>query len=610
MPVSAEEELRDLAPGVHLCFIHESRRECRDVLVLFLRHGLEDGQRVICAGGNQGQEDMRPPAGESEFSLDPYLENGQLAFSRPGDLCASIEEGTPEGLRNMVSAEVERAVDDGHAGLRMVLDMTAALDAGVSPERLLRCDARLNHLPSDHPCLVLCRYDRQRFSAGMLLDVLRTHSVAVIGTELYDNFFYVPPDKLLGGQPQEAEFEQWRGNLAAKKREHRELQQANHRLEEALEELRRTRRQVIEQERQRALSEMASGIAHDFNNSLSTIRGFTDLLLRIPEKLEDTQQARQYLGLIDKAAAGASQTVRRMRKFYRPREEESFEPLNLNNLIEEAVSMTRPRWKIEAQTRGAEIEVIQEPAYIGPVLGNEAELQEMLTNLIFNAVDALEDGGTIRLHTCQQNDTVLLEISDTGAGMSEDVRRHCLDPFFSTKGRAGSGLGLSTVRGIVNRHNAEIEVESAPGTGTTFRIRFPLAEESRRSKADHTPEGKELRDLKLLVIEDEQEQCRLLREYLTVDNHTVHIAHGGREGLRKFMNGWYDLVITDRAMPELSGDLLAEEIKRAAPDKPVIMLTGSADMMEAAGEKPDAVDLLLAKPVTLRILRRAIARVM
>ena len=397
-------------------------------------------------------------------------------------------------------------------------------------------------------------------------------------------------------------------DITERRKAERALQKTNERLEKTLQQLRETQEQVIDQERQRALSTMASGIAHDFNNALSTIRGFSDLLLRMPAKRRDEETLEQYLRHIRKATSNAAETVRRMRKFYRPQEESPLEPVDLNGIINEAFSMARPRWREEARAQGAEIEVKKDLGGLPPVEGNEAELHEMLTNLIFNAVDAMPNGGTLSVRTRREDKkTVWMAISDTGIGMSEEVRRHCLDPFYSTKEEAGSGLGLSTVQGIVQRHEGELSVQSRKGEGSTFCIRLPVAQSEVPDTGEELPPGPRIKGLRILVIEDERHQRELLEEYLNLDDHQVELASDGKQGFERFQDSTYDLVITDRAMPEMSGDEVAHRIRNNAPGVPVIMLTGFGDMMAATSENVAGVDTILPKPVNLRELREAIA---
>jgi PAS domain S-box-containing protein len=376
----------------------------------------------------------------------------------------------------------------------------------------------------------------------------------------------------------------------------------------AEEELRATQQQMIDQERQRALTQMASGIAHDFNNALSTIRGFSDLLLENPEKLCDVKTAKKYLTYIRKVTDNASQTVRRMRKFYRPRRDEDHRPVNLNRIVKEAIAMSMPKWQGRAQAADPQIELTEDLGDIDSISGNEVEIHDMITNLIFNAVDALPEGGNITLRTRQDDDTVIMEIGDNGLGMSENVLEHCMEPFFSTK-HNGTGLGLAIAKSVVERHGGEISVESQEGEGTTFRIWLPVARKAEKPITTEEDNADIARGLRILVIEDNEEQRELMQEYLNIDNHDVELADNGHEGITRFMDGWYDLVITDRAMPGMSGDEVARQIKHYAPDKNIIMLTGFGDMMEATERKPKGVDLILSKPVTLEKLRKAISQV-
>ena len=389
--------------------------------------------------------------------------------------------------------------------------------------------------------------------------------------------------------------------------------EAEERVREAYDKLRETRRQIMDQERQRALSQMASGIAHDFNNALSPIRGYAELLLQSPEKMTDSGTVKRYLEDMKKAADQAAETVRRMRKFYRPAEEWEHEPLNVTEVVQEAIDMTRPRWKQEAQAEGMTIEMDSDLQPVPPVKGNASELHEMLTNLIFNAVDAMEEDGRIRLTTAEEDQGVIIEVSDTGKGMDEETLQHCMDPFYTTKAGTGTGLGLSITQGIARRHGGDIEVESEPGKGTTFRIILPRCQEVAQER--DTPEeatGKEAqmqkRALELLVVEDDETQRNMMSEILEDVGHNVDVAADGTEGLKKFSNHWYDAVLTDRAMPRVGGDQLSSMIKDEAPNKPVIMLTGFGDMMEATGEKPEHTDAVISKPVSREKLNRALKR--
>ena len=386
-----------------------------------------------------------------------------------------------------------------------------------------------------------------------------------------------------------------------------ERKQAELELQKALDDLRKTQQQVIAQERQQALTTMASGIAHDFNNALSPIQGFADLLLDHPDLQQDSDKLTRYLEYIQKSATTAAETVRRMRKFYRPREETAFTPVDLNKVIEDAVAVTKPRWEHEGRASGRQIEIKTEPGTACTVSGDEAELHEMLTNLIFNSVDAMPEGGTITIRTFPENDFVVFEFSDNGEGMSEETKDKCFDPFYTTKGVDGSGLGLATLQGTVERHKGSVSVLSTEGKGTTFRIELPAISsehgEQKNGQANDVPQ------MKILAVEEDESQRELLEQLLNNDGNSVDFAADGVEGLEKFNANGYDVVITDRAMPGMNGDQLAAEVKKTTPDKPVIMITGFGDMMDAAGEKLSSVDAVLSKPITKVKLQEALGRV-
>lgn len=395
-----------------------------------------------------------------------------------------------------------------------------------------------------------------------------------------------------------------------KKKLRQEHEETNQRLRNALAELQSMRQQVIDQERQHAFLQMASGIAHDFNNSLSSILGYSDLLVHDPDLIKDPDVVERFIQAIHGAAGHASNTVRRMRKFYRPRDEEERQQVfDLSAICAEAVDITQPLWDDHASARGLNITVETNLAQNLAVCGNASELHEAITNLVINAADAMDQSGQIFISTKQESTTIILEVSDTGCGMSEETRRRCQEPFFTTKGEEGSGLGLSIVQGVIRRHGGSLEIESELRRGTTFKIKLPAAPVE--SAASPTPEGDAAaktgdQPRKILIIEDDRSLHEFLRRTCQKCGHTVDIAPDPGNGLRKFYAGWYDMVITSRSMPDMSGDKLAAIIKATSTDKPIIMLTGYADMMAAVGEKPDAVDAIVAKPLNAKELLSAI----
>ena len=387
------------------------------------------------------------------------------------------------------------------------------------------------------------------------------------------------------------------------------LQESNRQLSEALAKLKETQQLVIQRERLGALGSMASGIAHDFNNALAPIVGFSELLLLRPGALSNQQKVREYLEMIHAAAKESARIVGRLREFYRYRESaEMIVPVSLDDLIQQVISITQPRWKNQAMARGADIKILTEMQNVPTVQGNESELREMLANLMLNAVDAIDKRGTVTFRTFVRDKSVILQVADTGAGMSQEVLAHCLEPFVSTKHEHGTGLGLGIVYGTVRRHDGDIQIESAEGKGTTVTISLHVfVDASAPEKPESSAPGKGA--MKILVVEDEPMVRELMNVYLREDGHTVETAVNGREGLEKFRAGNFDLIMTDRAMPEMNGDQLAAEIKKIDPAKPVVLVTGFGDLISASGRAPDGVDMVVGKPFTLNSIRDAIEKV-
>ena len=391
-----------------------------------------------------------------------------------------------------------------------------------------------------------------------------------------------------------------------------ELRRSNEELTSALAELKTTQRQVIQQERMGALGQMASGIAHDFNNALMPIIAFSDVLLTKSEQWPSSEEATRQLGMIKEAALDADRIVKRLRDFYRPRDGESFfTRVDLPEVIANTVAMTRPRWREESRAKGIDVDVTNNATAPLAVDGDHSELREALTNIILNAVDAMPDGGTITIGSAAaegNEGNVCITVTDTGSGMDEETRRRCLDPLFSTKGERGTGMGLAVTYGIIRRHGGTIEIDSRPGQGATFRITLPASETTPAACVAPSPKTPAT-GLHVLVVDDDAGVREALTTYLTGDGHTTVVAASAAEGAQRFADGEFGLVIVDRAMPGGRGDELAAEVKRQAPDTPVILLTGFADMMGVTGDEPANVDLVLHKPATLDAVRAAIHQV-
>jgi len=397
-----------------------------------------------------------------------------------------------------------------------------------------------------------------------------------------------------------------------------ELNQSYHDLQQAQDEL-------IRSEKLRALGQMAAGVAHDLNNILAAILVQVELL-----RFRVTDPAVQDgLNILETTATDGAHVVRRLQDFARQRARSPLAPMDLAVAVQEALEITRPRWRDEPQQRGDIIEVRTSLEGLPPILGHAPEVREAVTNLILNAVDAMPAGGVLsliaqRVHTAtgQRADAyappgastaqaadgpgewVELTVTDTGSGMSEEVRRRVFEPFFTTKGVQGTGLGLSVVYGIMERHGGQIQIDSAPGRGTTVTLRFQVAP----AQADERQGGPSAPGAvyRILLIDDDANVREGLGDLLRAVGHQVTEADGGATGIAKLAGGQVDVVLTDLGMPGVTGWDVARAVKARNPGLPVVLLTGWGDQAAAQVDEQGLVDRVLAKPFRLEELVQVI----
>jgi signal transduction histidine kinase/ActR/RegA family two-component response regulator len=399
--------------------------------------------------------------------------------------------------------------------------------------------------------------------------------------------------------------------LAAKQAE------LNNALQMAYDDLRRSQQTTMQQERLRALGQIASGIAHDINNAISPVSLYTESLLEREPNL--SERARNYLTTIQRAIGDVAGTVARMREFYRQREPQlSLARVDLNVTVQQALQLTQARWSDLPQQKGIMIEVKTDLAPLPTeVMVAEGEMRDALTNLIFNAVDAMPEGGTLTIRTRrvepssdQETPRVHIEIGDTGIGMDEATQRRCLEPFFTTKGERGSGLGLAMVYGMITRHSAELQLDSAPGRGSTFRLIFNAAG-ALTVEPEAAPIAIGPQPLRILLVDDDPLLITSLQEVLVGDGHDVTAANGGQAGIDAFVAASltaepFAIVVTDLGMPYVDGRRVAAAVKAASVTTPVILLTGWGQRLVSEGDIPPHVDRVLNKPPRLMDLRAAL----
>jgi PAS domain S-box-containing protein len=362
--------------------------------------------------------------------------------------------------------------------------------------------------------------------------------------------------------------------------------------------------QMHQSERLTALGQMAGGIAHDFNNLLQAILGYAQLMARSPA---NTDVVRRGLDVIEKAANSGAETVRRIQKFARLRPEEPFVPMDLNQVIRDSLAITRPRWEEKKVKGGVPLQLELELGPVPVVMGRPAELNEVITNLVLNAIDAMPKGGTLRLRTrLGDHRHATITVADTGMGMTEEVRKRVFDPFFTTKGEEGTGLGLSVSHSIVERHGGDLRVDSRPGEGTTFTITLPIGMTETGESAPGRSAGRE-RKGRILLVDNDPQVLSILGEMLKDAGHHVLPVPSGPEALRVFVPSGFDLVITNVGMPEMSGWDVAERLRTADPHVPVIFITGwGLQEEDQARCRRLGISALLFKPVSPQQLHQTV----
>jgi CheY-like chemotaxis protein/anti-sigma regulatory factor (Ser/Thr protein kinase) len=362
------------------------------------------------------------------------------------------------------------------------------------------------------------------------------------------------------------------------------------------------------------LGQMASGIAHDISNTLSPAALYIESLLDDDEDLSG--RARHCLAIVRRAIEDVACTVARIKQFYRRTDEPPVHvSVDVNRAIEQVVALTEARWKNMPIERGSVIRVQLDLASGSPAIsGVESELREALTNLVLNAADAMVQGGTLTLRSRTVESSVEIEVEDSGGGMDEQTRSRCLEPFFTTKGECGTGLGLAMVCGMVERCSGEMEIQSEAGKGTLVRLRFPARNEE-EPRVDPAGERKErtIAPERVLIVDDDLTVLGALRHILNQEGHMVETAHSGEVGISMYRAAMaraepFSFVIADLGMPGMDGRQVAAAVKKLTPSVPVLLLTGWGHLMQGEHERPEGVDRVLGKPPELRNLRAAIAQ--
>ncbi len=339
-----------------------------------------------------------------------------------------------------------------------------------------------------------------------------------------------------------------------------------------------------------AVGQLAAGVMHDVNNALNPIMAAAHLL---NINADNPTAVRDYANRIAKAAETGAATAERVGRFIRqdPLTGEREETVDLVHIADEVIAMTRPLWAERAQGGVVHLRRTDEDSVLAR--GIPGEVREAMLNLIQNALDAMPGGGTLSITTSVCDGEACIEVRDTGAGMSEEVRERAFEPFFTTKGTRGTGLGLSEVYGIMKRHRGRAEIDSASGKGTAVRLAFPLSTEL----ASLVPRAKGARvSRRILLVEDNPESLEFMQEVLITEGHSVECASTAAGAMAYLSVGApcpYDLLLTDIGLPDGSGWDLVAEARSRWPGMRIGVVTG----WEGRTATTPSADFVLRKPV-------------
>jgi len=621
VPVVAliDDDVRGDAPD-HSCYAYLTRSVGPRTLAAVLREACEQARVSAEARETATQLEELSTIGiqlSAERNLDALLE---LILSKGREITRSdagslyVVERASEGRRHL---RFKLAQNDSVsvAFTETVLPISATSVAGyvaLSGEILRIDDAYA--LPPESPFHINTEFDARTGyrTTSMLVVPMKTPPGEIIGVLQFINCKRVPGRPLALPHAMHHEvlpFPERYRNLAASLASQAGVAiQSAQRLEElrvALQELETQQQQMVQAERLSALGEMAAGVAHDFNNLLAVVVGRAEVLLG---KVQEPKIVRE-VEIIRQAAWDGAHTVRRIQEFTRTRQTRPVGRVDVPELLRDVIELTRGRWKDEAQSQGLSYEVRVEGGPVPAVAGIAAELREVFMNLLINGLDAMPEGGRFIFRVSSDEESVTVAAEDTGCGMPDEVRWRVLEPFFTTKGLRGTGLGLAVSWGIVKRHGGTIEIESTVGVGSIFVIRLPVGGEEPAAEAPEQVR-RSAPAARVLVIDDEGEIRSVLRDMLTSFGHTVIEAASGEEGLACCNDGGVDVILTDVSMPGISGWDVAAACRRRFPRVPLGFVTGWGDRLDPAETRRSGVRFVLSKPFAPVDLQSLVAGVL
>ena len=377
------------------------------------------------------------------------------------------------------------------------------------------------------------------------------------------------------------------------------------RLRTALSQLETTQQQAIGDERLKALGQMAAGVAHDINNSLTPLLNYSDLL-RSRDDLDPA--ARDFARLINLGACDMSQTVKRLDHFYRKTNDREFlDSLDLAELVEQTIKLTKPKWQDQARANRKQIVVSTEIENRPQIRGDASLIRSVLMNLIFNSCEAIEEVGIIQVCVHGDENEGVVSVTDDGVGMNHEQLQRCMEPFYTSKTN-GTGLGLSECHGIIRQHGGKIFVDSIPLGQTTVRFTLPIDDRSCTKRGAIANRGSVSEVVpRILFIDDDERVVRVARLLLETLPADVASAGEGIAALEILGKETFDFVLCDQGLPGMDGMSVLKEIKSRWPELPVVMVSGWALPKIADGPRPDG---FIPKPFSMDSLCSGIREVL
>ncbi|MBC8341692.1 MAG: response regulator [Proteobacteria bacterium] len=377
-------------------------------------------------------------------------------------------------------------------------------------------------------------------------------------------------------------------------------------LEKSISELETAQIALVTKERLSALGAMVGGISHDFNNVLVPIISYSSILLEEPDL--DAAERADLLKIVMTSAEDAARIVERLQAFNRSTNSfDRTQELDIDELIEDAVAMSEPRWRVQEDLKNGPISVTADLGGVGTIVGDAPEIRQSLINLIFNAVDALPDGGEVRISTHKEGeDFVVLTVSDNGMGMSEETVASCQKPFFSTKNERGTGLGLAMVKNTAEAHNGRLEIDSTLGEGTSIQVWLKIAKLAISVPPEADPMPTPVLELRILLVDDELPVLMAHAAILRHLGYNPKTSYHPLDALDRLKVESFDLIITDLRMPEMSGIEFARRAKQINSNSGIFLLTAYEGSI-VDEPRPPFIDVILRKPLRAGTLNAAIA---